>query len=374
MPETEYRLFFDNTAATQQQLDKIHEVIVQQEVDMAWEARFKLSISADEQGNWTGDDENFMQPFTRFRVEVRIGTEPFVPLFDGPITGFDSQMNSEPGQSTLTMIAQDDTFFMNRVEEVVAFENRLDHEVAEQIFGDYSDFVSSTRVDTSPASGSALTPLVVQRGTAMDILRVLARRQGMHAYVLPGDNPGENIGCFNAFPTSPDGLPPLKLLGADRNIDSLQVRYCACKSSDAAASTLRITDKQVVDETSLAGDVELMGDETGEDSSQAALQLLPPRQGESVDLRQAVDAVANAASYAYEAGGKILEETYTGVLQPYKVVTLQAGNTPVSGDYLITKSTHTITRSGYSQSFEIRRNARSSRYGGGQGGVPGGIF
>jgi hypothetical protein len=374
MPDTEYRLFFNNTAAAQQQLDLIDEITVEQEVDMAWEARFKMSISADERGNWTGEDESFMQPFTRVRVEVKIGTDPFVPLFDGPITGFDSQMNSEPGQSTLTLIAQDDTFFMNRTEQVVAFENQSDHEVAQQIFGDYSDFVSSTQVDTTPASGSALTPLVVQRGTAMDILRYLARRQGMHVYVLPGDNPGENIGCFKVYPTSPDGLPPLKLLGADRNIDSLQVRYCACKSSDATASTLRITDKQVVEETSLSSDVELMGDETGEENIEPALQLLPPRQGESVDLGQAVAAVMNAASYGYEASGSILEDSYTACLQPYKVVTLQAGNTAVSGDYLITKTTHTVTRSGYSQSFEIKRNARSSRFGTGQGSLPGGIF
>ena len=374
MPDTQYRLFFDNSPAAQQQLDMIAEIVVEQEVDMAWEARFKIPISADEQGNWIGEDDNILQPFTRARVEVRIGTEPYVPLFDGAIMEFESQMSSQPGQSTLTLIAQDDSFFMNRIEQVVAFENLLDHEVVEQIYSDYGDLVAATQVDNTPASGSALPPLVVQRGTAMDILRFLARRQGMHAYVLPGENPGDSIGCFKPFATSPNGLPPLILLGAERNIDALQVRYHAGKPSDAAASTLRITDKQVVDEMSRSSDVELMGDETAEDSSQAALQLLLPRQGESVDLRQAADAVVNAASYAYEASGSVLPETYTAVLQPYQVVTVKAGNTTFSGDYLIMKSTHTITRSGYSQSFTLTRNARSARYAGGQSSVPGGIF
>lgn len=374
MPDTQFRLFFNNTAASQEQLETFDEIVVQQEVDMAWEARLKIPISVDTSGNWTGEDEEYMRPFTRIRIEIKVGGQPFVPLFDGPVTGFDSQMNSDPGRSTLTLIAQDDTFFMNRIEQVEAFEDQSDHEVVQQIFSDFSQFVFSTDIDNTPASGSALPAHVVRRGTAMDILRHLAKRQGKHVYVLPGDNPGQSTGCFKAFPTRPDGLPTLVLLGAERNIDSLSVRYCACRAADAVASTLRITDKQVVNETSRSRDAELMGEETGEEGSDAAVQLLPPRQGESVDLRQAVVARAEAASYSYEVTGNILEDTYTGILRPYNVVTLRAGNTPVSGDYLIGKATHTITRGVYSQSFALKRNARSSRFSGGGAQIPGGIF
>jgi len=374
MPDTQFRLFFNNTAASREQLETFDEIVVQQEIDMAWEARLKIPISVDASGNWTGEDEEYMRPFTRVRVEIKIGDQPFVPLFDGPVTGFDSQMDSDPGQSTLTLIAQDDTFFMNRVEQVEAFDDQSDHEIVQQVFNDFSQFVSSTDIDNTPASGSALSAHVVRRGTAMDILRYLAKRQGKHVYVLPGDNPGQSTGCFKAFPTAPGGLSALLLLGARRNIDSLSVRYCACRAADAVASTLRITDKQVVNETSRSRDAELMGEETGEEGSDAAVQLLPPRQGESVDLRQAVTARAEAAGYSYEVTGNIREDIYTDVLQPYKVITVKAGNTPVSGDYLIVKATHAITRGQYSQSFALKRNARSSRFSGGGTNVPGGIF
>lgn len=374
MPGTQFRLFFNNTAASQQQLETFDQIVVQQEVDMAWEAHMKIPVSVDVSGNWTGEDEDYMRPFTRVRVEIKVGDQPFVPLFDGPITGFDSQMDSGPGKSTLTLIAQDDTFFMNRIEQVEAFEDLSDHEVAQQVFSDFSQFVFSTDIDNTPASGSALSAHIVRRGTAMDVLRYLAKRQGKHVYVLPGDNPGQSTGCFKAFPTTTDGLPALVLLGSERNIDSLHVRYCACKTADAVASTLRITDKQVVTETSRSSDAELMGEETGEEESDAAVQLLPPRQGESVDLLQAVTARAVAAGYSYEVNGNIREDAYTDVLRPYKVVTVRAGNTPVSGDYLITKAVHTITRGVYSQSFALKRNARSSRFSGGGTDVPGGIF
>jgi hypothetical protein len=374
MPEMEFRIFFDNTGATDEQLELIDEITVEQEVDMAWEARLKIPVYVDDEGNWCNGDEEFMRPFTRVRVEIKIGDEDFTPLFDGPITGFDSKMNSGPGDSHLTLIAQDDTFFLNRVENIAAFEDRADHEVAEQLFDEYSHLVASKEIDTTPASGTALTPLVVQRGTAMQLLRSLAKRQGLHAYVLPGDEPGETIGCFKAFPIETDGLPPLILLGAECNVEAIDVHYCACKPSDAKASTLKITDKSITEETVNATDAELMGDETAEESSEADMQILPPHQGESVDLNTAVTAVVQNASYSYEVTGQLLEDTYTGVLSPYRVVSLQAGNTPVSGDYLITKISHKITAENYTQSFTMKRNARSTPFGSGSPGVPGGIF
>jgi hypothetical protein len=378
MPETQYRLFFNNSPATNAQLQNIQKIVVEQEVDMAWEVRMTIPIAVDAQGNWTGEDESFMNPFTRLRVEVKLGNDPYTPLFDGPVTGFDSRMKSEPGQSTITLIAQDDTFYMNRIEGVIAFENLLDHEVVMQIFSEYADFITTTHVESTPATGSALDPYVVQRGTAMDTLRLLAQRQGKHAYILPSDSPAAGIGCFKAFPTTDSGLPALILLGSDRNIDELNVRYCACKPCDVTADTLRISDKQVVSETASSRDTELMGDETGEEESgqnvDAAIQRLLPRQGESVELQQAVSAKAAAASFAYDISGNIIPDTYNKVIQPYNIITLRAGNTPVSGDYVIVKTTHTITRSSYMQSFSLKRNARSARFSAGQSNVPGGIF
>ncbi len=375
MPEVEYRILVNNTTAQPEQLEKIDQITVEQEVDMAWECRLKIPIAADEQGNWTGDDEDFMQPFARLRVEVKIGNDHFKPLFDGPVTGFDTTMSAQPGQSVMTVIAQDDSFFLNRVEAVTVFEDKADHVVVIQVFGEYGEYIASTQIDNTPASGTALTPVVVQRGTAMDILRFLAKRQGKHVYVLPGDNPGESQGCFKSFPTSADGLPALVLLGAERNIDSFKVRYCACKPTDATASSLKITDKSIIEETARSCDSEALGDE-GDDSaaSYPAMQILPPSQGEAVDLGQAVSAAASASAYAYEAEGQILEETYSAVLQPYQIITLRAGNTPISGDYLITKLTHKLTREGYSQSFHLTRNARSTRFGSASPGGSGGIF
>jgi hypothetical protein len=374
MPDIQYRMFFNNKPATRDQLDGVEEITVEQEVDMAWEARIEIPICVDEKGKWRGEDEDFMKSFSRVRVEITIGDASFMPLIDGPIIGFDNNKSSKPGQSTITLSVHDDSVYLNREESVTCFENVLDHEIASQIFNDFEQ-IASTDIENTPTSGSALPPVVVQRGTAIQILRSLAKRQGMHAYVLPGNSPGQSIGVFKSFPTETDGLFPLILLGSGRNVETFNVTNNAQRPSTVMASTLSITDKAVSAKTSRFQDLELLGEEAAlESESGTATRILPPFLGQSVDLDQAVAAEARNSSYAFEATGSVLEGCYTGVLQPYRVVTVKAGKTQYSGDYLITKVTHKLNRSNYSQSFSLKRNARSSLSDGGVGNIPTNIF
>lgn len=72
MADIEYRIFFNNKPATREQLDRVEEIIVEQEVDMAWEARVKIPICVDDKGNWEGQDEDFLASFSRVRLEIKL--------------------------------------------------------------------------------------------------------------------------------------------------------------------------------------------------------------------------------------------------------------------------------------------------------------
>lgn len=374
MSGIEYRLFFNNKPATRERLDRVEEITVEQEADMAWEAKIQIPVCVDVKGKWTGVDEDFMASFSRVRIEGKIGKKAFVPLIDGPIIGFDSPMDSEPGKSSITLNIQDDSVYLDREEKITHFENMLDHEIAGQIFGEFGQ-ITSTDIENTPAPGGSFPPVVVQRGTAMRMLRTLARRQGMHVYVLPGENPGQSIGCFKSFPTEPENLSPLILLGADRNIENFNVRNNAQRPSTVRASTISIKDKRVITRTSRFNDIGLLGEEAVfKKESDTAVCVLPPRQGEGIDLDRAVAAEAGNLSYAFEVTGKILDHCYEGILSPYRVVCVKGVNSRLSGNYLITKVTHTLTRSNYSQSFTLMRNARSAGSGGGMGNLIRGIF
>jgi len=118
MPAVEFRLHFNNDPATRQQLDRIGEITIEQEVDMAWEARLEFPACVDENGNWTGEDDDFMRSFSRVRIEIKNGRAPFIPLIDGPVVKSYDQRSSQPGQSSITLHVQDDSVYLDREENV----------------------------------------------------------------------------------------------------------------------------------------------------------------------------------------------------------------------------------------------------------------
>lgn len=358
MSAVEYKLFFDNNSATTDQLDRVEEITVEQEVDMVWEARLKIPIIVDDKGNWTGQDENFMNSFSRVRIEIKVEQKSFLPLIDGPIVGFDKPMHSEPGQSYLNLVVNDDSIYLNQKEDIQKFENMKDDKIATQIF-QQDTHIKSTDIEATKQNSPL--PDVVQRGTSMQTLRMLARRNGMHAYVLPGDKPGQSIGCFKSFPTAADErLADLVLLGPDQNMLNFNVVNDSTSPSVIKAFYLSMANKSIVKSESSYSDAQLMGkDQVLGKSGDSSLQILRPYQNVTGDPSQIVAAEAVNSGYSIKATGSVFENGYPDVLQPYRIVKVLGVNTRESGDYLISKVTHNLTLFSYSQSFTLKRNARS---------------
>ncbi|HYY41228.1 MAG TPA: hypothetical protein VE775_00765, partial [Pyrinomonadaceae bacterium] len=70
MADIEYCMWFDGVPATQAQLDRVEEIEVQQEVDLAWEARVQIPVCVNDDGKWAGAEEAWMRNYARVRIEV----------------------------------------------------------------------------------------------------------------------------------------------------------------------------------------------------------------------------------------------------------------------------------------------------------------
>jgi hypothetical protein len=359
MPAVQYRLFFNNQPAKREELDRFDEITVSQEMDMAWEAQFQIPLCTDDKGRWSGERENFLADFKRVRVEIKIGDAPFVALIDGPIVGRERQLNSEPGRSMLTLRSQDDSYYLNQTEENFRFERSRDDEIAAQLFDQFRQVIKDKKIDKTPAPLRTPIPDVVQRGTAMQLLRFLAERQGFNAYVLPGQKPGQSVGYFKELPTKTDGLPPLILLGSDRNIFDFNPSHDAQRPSRFIAYTLGFTDQNITRSESDLSRVPRLGQSSTVRESDTAVQILRPRHGDAVDLDRWVAAETLRASYAISATGNAIADCYAGVLSPYRLIAVRGANTSENGTYLISRVTHHLTRSLYSQDFTLRRNGQS---------------
>jgi len=372
MADALFKVYLNNRPAPEELLDRIEEIVVEQEVDMATEARIKIPVTADKDGKWTEEDAAFLVPFSRVRIEVIVSDSGPVALVDGPIVGSEYNLASEPGKSSVTVVVHDDSAFLNREEKVARFDGMTDHEVVQQIFSSTAQ-IASFDIETTP-NHDAPYPSIMQRGTDMELIRYLARRHGMHAYVLPGTSPGQSIGCFKAFPIRSSGIPPLIMLGQDRTLSTFNVRHDGRLPSKVRAFTLDLSGKADGESTAVYSDAERMGDEEAlQNSSEVSVQLLSPYTDFSPSADSAVAGRAALYGFAFEARGTP-NDVYSGILQPYSVVDVLGVNARLSGSYLIHSVTHILNRSSYSQQFTALRNARSGGSGSGGTAGAGGIF
>jgi len=366
---SELRMFFDNAPATQQQMDLFRTIRVDQAIGMATEAEIEMELVLDDTGAWTDFAQAFTEPFSRVRIEIRIDEGEFVPLIDGPLIAQRMVMSAAPNDSMLTLVVQDDSVKLNQVETVTVFEELSPSDIASQLFADSG---LQAQVATVTIAGGTLERFVVQRGTAMQLLRELARRHGMMLQVKPGSVPGVSVGVFQPLDLTVDDMPEFVLVGETRNLDRINIEFDGLRPFAAAASSLNAADLTVIRSETTAPSQTVLGDEAAHDLVEPATVLLARTRETETDIDGAVTAAVDAASWAYSASGEVDGASYPGVLQPYATVNL-AGAGPMSGRYLVGQVTHTIDDATYRQSFTLRRNARSM-VGAAGGGLPGGVF
>ena len=371
MPLAEYRLYFDNAPVPQERLDQFGEISVDQAIGMAAEAELQLPVATDESGIWSGQEEDFVQPFRRIRIEVKVGEGEFVPLIDGPVVANRFELKATPGQSSMTLVVHDDSVLLNREERVAMFEDMATHEIAENLFAEYG---LTPEVDPTSASGAALTRFVVQRGTNMQLLRQLARRHGMWAYVRPGPAPGASIGVFARPSLEPSELPEILLLGPDRNVGSFSVEFDGLRPFKAKAGSIAIAGKDVLSADVKASELAPLGDEAAHDAlASTGTALLARTREEQNDIDAATQAAVDLSAWAISARGEIDADRYAGVIAPYQVLRVAGIGGHLSGNYVVSRVTHRLTDASYRQQFALVRNARSAGSGGGPS-VPGGLF
>ena len=368
MAETAFRVWLADRPATEEELARIEEIVVEQAMDTAWEGRIRLSLCLDEQGRWKQRDDAFTRPFARVRVELGMDGA-FAPLIDGPVASVDTEMDARPGRSALTLVVQDDSVLLDREEEVQVHEDAAEDALARELYGLLPQ-ITDTRIQTP--EGAPRT--AVRRGTPMAFLSQLARARDWHAYVLPGEQPGTSIGCYLPDSTGPVALPPLTLMGSGRNLAEVQVSQDGASPERTRAYSLRVDDQGAVTSDTEQQEQALLRDFPAQPLDQTAIRLLPPEDNDREDLDSRTAGRARRAGFAYRLSAKVVPGCYGSMLTPYNKVSIRAGDSPLSGDWLLTKVTHRITPSLYSQELEAKSDSQADTAapadpGGGPGGL-----
>jgi hypothetical protein len=364
------RVYLNDTPASEEQLDLFREIRVDQAIGVATEAELEIDLTLDDQGQWAVIEEDFAQGFQRIRVEVKLGEGAFTPLIDGPIVAQRFELGAGPGDSMLTLVVHDDSVLLNQVEEVALFEDKPVHEIAESLI---TAGGLEAEVDNVADAGAAQTRYVVQRGTAMQLLRDLARRNGMFVYVRPGEIPGKSVCVFARPVLTPGSASALLLIGEDRNIHKFSVQLDALQPLTARTGTVRISDKSLLtSESTTSALLPLGSDGLHNVLAPTAVSLLSKSREEQNDLDAATAAAVDLSAFAYTGAAEIDANDYDQALSPHQVISVAGPGGFLGGDYLISRVHHVINDGSYKQSLTLKRNARSAGYSGGGG--FGGVF
>lgn len=371
MAVTRLKIYLNNTAADDEQLSLFTQIKVDLAIGMAGEAELQIDVGADRTGRWSWLEEEFLQPFQRLRVEVKVRDGEFTPLIDGPIVSQRFELSAKPNRSRMIVVVQDDSVLLNQDEEVELYENKTADEIAGQLFQQYGLTADTDRV-TAPAAG--LTRYLVRRGTAMQFLRELARRHGMFVYVDAGDAPGVSTGVFKRPDTAPGDYPGLVLTGSGHNIREFTAGFDGLAPLTARADSVDATDISTVSSETDSSDLDAQGAEAVHAVTRAGKTLLARTREETDDLDAATAAAVNHSSWAYMANTEVVADNYSAVLKPYKTIDVTGVGGHLSGTWLISQVTHHIDGGRYRQSLTLRRNARSAGTSGGGGSALSGVF
>jgi hypothetical protein len=353
MGDIRFRLWFGDRAASADELSRVEEIEVTQEMDAFWEAYIRMSMCLNRNGAWQHRPDTVAAPFSRIRVEIDISGGRFTPLIDGPLVSVDAGLDSQPGRSTASFVVRDDSAFLHRDEEVEpVFENKRDSAIAEELYGRFEQ-IRETRIDATGAAPKS----TMRRGTALDFLRQLAQANDRHAYVLPGEKLGASVGCFLADPAAAASLPKLVLIGDDRNISNASIVEDPEGPQRTHARVLRISDQGLVTFETGPEDLGLMRNLPAVPADLTPRRLLHPTDNTRENPEGAVSGQARRKGYVYRLSSQVVPGCYGAVLSPYNKLRVDAGATPYSGDYLITRVVHRITPSIYSQDFEAQTDS-----------------
>ena len=357
MSALSFRVFFGGSPATVDDLRTIEEIKVEQSEDAAWEAHLVMSLCLDASGHWARQDDLQLAPRTQLRVELKIGTDDFKPLIEGPIVAIDNAMDARAGRSTTTIVVHDDSAWLNMASDAVPTEGQTDTAIASDLFtSGSSGHVTQTDVQTNPArTPASLGDQFAQLGTPMQKLRHLAARNGFRAFVLPGDTAGQSIGCFKGDPTDTPTLPPLVLLGPSRNLFTVTATEDPEVSRATTLHTLSLGDQQVQSYTTSASDETLLGAQTA--APAPSTRTLSPTANDTEDPAARAAAEIRRLNFPVKYTGQLIACAYSKILTPHQKIALQAGAASISTVILLTKVTHRITPSVYEVNFEGRGNS-----------------
>lgn len=350
-----YTLTIGGALAPQPLISSVQMLQIEDHSEMADLLRIKLTIGVRPDGSgWTVLDDDLFQRLTNIEVKAKVGNASET-LINAYVIETSVSFSTQPGQTVLSVVAMDPSVLMNLEEKVRPWPDMSDSDIASTIFSEYG-FTAKVK-DSQPAR-SDNEQRTMQRGTDIQFLQQLSKRNGYECYVETAPT-GEVDGHFHPPETDqkPQGVLTVNM-GQDTNVSAFTVRNDMLRPTTVKAKGL---------------EAETLSDQPAESQQQtddglgsgAALAADRPRVvlltgnglARAGELQTAAQAVVDRSGWAIRAEGELNTSTYGAVLRAKRTVAVRGVGRVFSGNYYVDRVLHIFTGEGWKQRFSIRRNA-----------------
>lgn len=399
MADKSYELTFDGDAADSGLYDDILQLEVDERVSAPSTFRLRLTLTLNDDGEWTYTDDDRFSLFTNVGISVGFSNSAgasalagaiggaaggLEPVIDGYVTGVSVHIAARTEESYLEVQGIDASVLLSLEEKTIAWPNLADSDIVQQIVSGYGFTVQAE--PTNPVHQDTDT-LIVQRGTDIQFVRSLARRNGYEFFFQKDPSSGDVTAYFQPPQLSGTPQPDLAVqFGEESNLVNFDVALSGLRPLDVMVRQVEVGTKSINSGEASSTQLSTLGASTLEtlvsgklgqlvtpDQAQGRMLLVAQPSADATELSAVAQAVRDEAGWLITATGEINSDAYGAVLHSGRLVLVKGAGTQYSGSYYVTQVTHRLRSDGsYGQIFELRRNARdldgSEQFGGGPGG------
>jgi hypothetical protein len=340
-------------------LTALTSIEVESSLEEASVVRLHFELSQTALGDWDVLQFDIFRPLVPVSISVMLGK--FLPetLVNGYVREVRLNNRTQPGASTLEVVAFDATAtLMDQIEMPMPHPNMSDSVIATTIFARYA-MIPMAFPPTAPGR-TVMDTTTTQRVTDIRLLREIAERNAYECFVQPDPLLGLDVGHFHPPQLM---MPPQGVLstnfGLATNMETFDVSNDMLEPTSALALWLDPSTKAPLPAPGLAATEAPMGLEP------ALLRIVPPPMVRpaatfSANYSEVLAnslSIANRSSRCVRGSGTVDGIKYGKVLRPGLPVAVRGVGREHSGNYYVTRVTHSVSTDHYTQSFEAWRNA-----------------
>ena len=388
-----YQILFDGQAADADFYTSIASLEVEENMDLPGAVQLNLPVNRSDSGDLTYVADSRFKPLANIAVVATPaaglagaaasalgslglsggGASAAQCIFDGYVLSQKLHLEKGTTNSTLAVWGQDASWLMNLTENVKEWVDMTDGDVANAIFSDYGISAADDNTSDDSPSHTESGHSLMQRGSDIQFLRMLARRNGKFCRVACKDQPGQRIGYFARAKL--DGDPVLTLTLTDPEnwtMDAMDLDWDVTRPTSVIARQALFTDDEpdgVSGDTSNSG-LNPLGDRMLADFAGKPMTVLlaaPVDDGGELSLR--AQSLLREADWFVRCEGQADVARVNAILRAGTVVQIDGIGALHSGKYYVWSVRHTITADSHKMKFVLMRNAVGPAPSAGAGGL-----